>query len=445
MKIALLGNMNNSNFCVMRYLRDLGLDAYLLLYTNELEHFTPPCDTYQMEKWSKYIVQTDLANGDLLNYVFTSRKKIRKVLSGYDFYIGHGSAPAWFYKAKMKLDIFIPYSVGVEWIFQDSLKLNWTNSKALKRSLFNLIRTALKLTWQNPYKICRGFSLMLYKNFQVKGLKNNTRQAISMDVASIDTLTALGVPVKHYGVPGLYKLEEYRVEDQALQPYIDRMKRSPMVLYSHVAHNYKNVVPLFDIKKNYLLIEGFADFVKRTGNTGALLVLHSYGDDVNESKRLIDRLNITEQVLWIPLILRKSLINLLSFAHIGGGEFGGVIWGSTGWEFLATGVPFFQSVDLTEKEFESIYKMPMPPIINVDTPSAISKHLEDCFNNPETYRKRGEEGKQWYEQYSGISLALAYKKLILEIYAERRKAHHLPDKVISYASQLVLPICMSML
>ena len=35
MKIALLGNMNNNNFALLRYFRDLGFDAHLLLFKND--------------------------------------------------------------------------------------------------------------------------------------------------------------------------------------------------------------------------------------------------------------------------------------------------------------------------------------------------------------------------------------------------------------------------
>ena len=32
MKVALIGNMNNNNFSIMRYFRDLGIDAHLILF-----------------------------------------------------------------------------------------------------------------------------------------------------------------------------------------------------------------------------------------------------------------------------------------------------------------------------------------------------------------------------------------------------------------------------
>ena len=48
MKIALLGNMNNNHFALLRYLRDVNIDAYLLLYIEDGKgansHFKPEND-----------------------------------------------------------------------------------------------------------------------------------------------------------------------------------------------------------------------------------------------------------------------------------------------------------------------------------------------------------------------------------------------------------------
>ena len=59
LRIALVGNMNNNNFSIMRYLCDLGVDAHLILnYTDgksESEHFIPSSDTWDIKKWSNNI------------------------------------------------------------------------------------------------------------------------------------------------------------------------------------------------------------------------------------------------------------------------------------------------------------------------------------------------------------------------------------------------------
>ena len=53
MKVAILGNMNNNNFALMRYSRDLNVDAKLLLFENdgilENSQFTCESDTYEID------------------------------------------------------------------------------------------------------------------------------------------------------------------------------------------------------------------------------------------------------------------------------------------------------------------------------------------------------------------------------------------------------------
>ena len=63
MKIALIGNMNNNFFSMLRYFRDLGMDATLFLFKNEQAHFLPKYDTWEIKKWEKYIIRTNLVNG----------------------------------------------------------------------------------------------------------------------------------------------------------------------------------------------------------------------------------------------------------------------------------------------------------------------------------------------------------------------------------------------
>ena len=54
MKIAFVGNMNNNNFAIMRYFRDLGADAHLVLWADDgrgpLEHFVPENDTWEIDR-----------------------------------------------------------------------------------------------------------------------------------------------------------------------------------------------------------------------------------------------------------------------------------------------------------------------------------------------------------------------------------------------------------
>ncbi len=95
MRVALIGNMNNNNFALMRYLRDLGMDAHLLMYSDEAEHFHPKCDTWELEKWTQYISQLPFSNGSK-DTLFLKKRDIEKVINGFEFYIGNGISPVIF-------------------------------------------------------------------------------------------------------------------------------------------------------------------------------------------------------------------------------------------------------------------------------------------------------------------------------------------------------------
>ena len=65
MKIALLGNMNNNNYVLLRYLRDNNLEADLLLFDDELYHFSPSHDSFSHQSF-KHIKQ--LSNEEKFHY-----------------------------------------------------------------------------------------------------------------------------------------------------------------------------------------------------------------------------------------------------------------------------------------------------------------------------------------------------------------------------------------
>jgi hypothetical protein len=65
-RIAIVGNMNNGGFAIMRYFRDLGADAYLLPYLTDgsgnLAHFAPEADSWTIERWQPFIRQLNFPN-----------------------------------------------------------------------------------------------------------------------------------------------------------------------------------------------------------------------------------------------------------------------------------------------------------------------------------------------------------------------------------------------
>src|ERR1700722_16655794 len=98
--------MNNINFALARLLRRKGIDADVLLFDEEYEHFHPSSDSYDLE-YAKYTRALGWGSGR--QFLRTAGQVVRDDLSPYDVLIGCGLAPAYCCRAGRALDIFVPY------------------------------------------------------------------------------------------------------------------------------------------------------------------------------------------------------------------------------------------------------------------------------------------------------------------------------------------------
>ena len=103
-------------------------------------------------------------------------------------------------------------------------------------------------------------------------------------------------------------------------------------------------------------------------------------------------------------------------ADLGVGEFvccKGEAWGSTGWENLAAGIPFLQSVNFTNSEFLREFGYELPPFnLNVQSAADVPKHMLNCYYNKQQVKIQAKENIKWFNDNNGISLA---EKWILQL------------------------------
>lgn len=381
MKVALIGNMNNNFFALMRYLRDSGIDAYLLMFADEIEHFKPENDTWEIEKWRPYVKQLDLVGGALGQYFRMSAEQIRKQFEGYDFYIGCGFTPAYFYKAKLQLDIFTPYCVGIEYTY-----------RITKTKLIHSLKEKIEAY------------------YQVRGLKNNVTTLATLDEESIKKAKTYGIPIEPLPVPLLYNKGFSNVNDLEIQQIVTEFKKYYPVVFSHVSHFQTNSVT-YSIKRNDVLIKGFASFVKK-GVHNPLLVLFDYGEGVGESKNLINALGIENRVKWLPLMSRKKIMALLQQVDFGAAEFGGHMWGGTGWEFFASGIPPMQCLNMSKDEFEHVAKIEYPFFFNVSSPEGVESVLSTYSGQKDQLRVLGNRAKAWCEENMAQRMVIEYINIL---------------------------------
>jgi hypothetical protein len=425
MRIAILGNMNNIGFCLMRYFRDLGADAELLLYANDgignLSHFRPEDDTYDIERWQRYIHRTRIANDSISSsgnplfwlydrYVrmrtqfsgvvnsnhYITESRIRQTFSGYDFVIGNGIAPAIFERIKRRLDIFYPYSMGVEWYNSYELL------DRLDRPWFRRV----------TYKTTR--------EVQARGIQQ-ARHVLNAETGLTESaLMSLGVEPKRLPLPMVYNREP--VPQQSLLPIIDELKSwlrgRELTLFTSARQMWTDTGKENDPsrKNNHYTYLALQQLKQQFPDRRFGMVAVEYGPDVDATKQLIEEIGLSENFFWLPQSSRSVLMQALNLCDVAVGEFyllPDVLWGGTGWEAFAMGKPLLQGFNFAPGSFGAKFGHPAPPsLLGAKSPDDIFSHLRRMLLEPETRLPLGLAGKAWFDQYNGIQLAKEWLNLL---------------------------------
>lgn len=425
MKIGLIGNMNNNNFALMRYFRDLGADAHLLLYSNDgqgsLSHFKPEADTWEIEKWRPYIHQTSIPNAPIaalqpplswLSSLYSmtrwvlqqrnpwlrpiSKNNIEKTFSDYDVLIGSGIAPSLLEKIGRRLDIFYPYSIGIEFYNNAAFK----PTSPLHRLAYSYIR-----------------------KLQAHGI-HNARHCLNSEMSTTkNSFDEIGCPFKTLAIPMVYNRENLKKSDtlQRFHKVTHQLASSDLSLFCCSRMLFKKSKYYSDqewssvTKNSDWLFYGLSQFIHDHPEAKPLLVVIEYGPDVEYAKQLVKSLGINQYVVWLPKMLRKEIMFLLDLCDIGVGEFYtdyGVLWGGTGWEILARGKPLLQSFNYTDVDFTKKFGYSAPPILDVKSPEDIAIHLSNIYKNEHQLANIGEASARWFDSHNGINLAKKWLELI---------------------------------
>lgn len=421
MKVAILGNMNNNGFSMMRYFRDLGVDAHLLLYRNDgtgsLSHFTPQNDTLDWNKWAPYVHQTSIVNspysaiggalGWLAAYAQLFIWKFRKVkevqiawiskrtlaceLEGYDLYIGSGIAPALFLRTPYKLDCFYPYATGVEFLGDVQFVDRITKMGRTKAWLTKMA--------QNRQK----------QGLERTGVIFNAELGLTKRVLNSCSISFKPIPVPMFYPEARGNIGKCFFSKAVTREILASLEGRPFFL----AVSRQVWVKPADIEESIWenlskhsdwLFRAYADVLSKSRQSVPKLVVLDYGVDADHSKELCYELGISENVAWIPKMGRKELIDLVLLSSAVIGEFKTIqemIWGGVGWESLACGKALIHSFDFEPGRFEKLYGYSRPPVLKANSREDVQECLEVLVENPEQGELLGRDAKVWFDTYNG--------------------------------------------
>lgn len=407
MKIAVIGNMNNNGFALMRYFRDLGADAHLLLNANDgrgtLAHFRPENDTWDIAAWCPYIHQTSIPNAPIAALGFpyaqmisamsrsqqpVSVAQIRHAYSGYDRFVTSGIIPAVMHRAGLRPDIFFPYSTGIE----------FSGSKEFVDRIKGL----------------RAVPLRAVAKAQARGIRS-AHAVLNAEMGLTHTkLQELGVQPQALGIPMVYlETGPKALPNPRLRALREEIAAHDMTVLHHARLMWENpgYAPQnweMQNKHNDYAIHGFAQLCMSRPKAKLLLIVLEYGPNIAATKRLVAELGIEKQVRWLPKMPRKEILWLLRHVTASFGEFYEMhhtLWGGTGWEAMAAGVPVIQNFRFEDDAYERLFGTPPPPLMAVRRREDICHALEKLYDAPDHAKHIGAQLQGWFHAHNGRSMA----------------------------------------
>jgi glycosyltransferase involved in cell wall biosynthesis len=433
MKVGLIGNMNNNNFALLRYFHDIGVDADLLLMADDgigaLTHFSPESDTWDIKKWAPHIKRLGVSNrfvsaiGNQIPWslLFWSKyamlrtirsglavhakppaiENIRRLLQPYDYLIGSGITPALLKQVGRKLDIFYPYSSGVEWVGDAYMAAVLGSADILKR----LAGRAVRLK-------------------QEKGILD-ARHVVTSDIGyTVPVFEKIGVCPLLLHIPMLYKESSPASYPTELSSVLKSLERFDIRFISHTRHRWINTGEWDDLtwdtkhsKHNEWIITAYANFRRTCPSASSVLVLAEYGSDYVRTKQLCCELAIDNDVLWIPAMPRKYLLEVVSACDVGVGEFYStprMAWGGVGWEIMACGKPLIHGFNFEEGEYAEMYGTTPPPICAVSNTDQLNEWMIRLGQDQGLRQQLGKRCLDWFDQHNGRGLAQRWLELIKE-------------------------------
>ncbi len=372
-KVLCLGNMNNNFFSLARYLKDAGYEVGLRTMLNEPAHFGPSADSYtnDYESYTQRIRWSNMPS----DYTGITRKQIKEDIGGYDYFIGCGASPAFFHKAGIKLDIFIPYGSDL-----DVIPFLRRYDYQKRRKLFKRWRLAV-----NQRKGIENASYVLFD------YTNDDCEAVFKRFDMKGERLLLSSPLLYLPEYSLDNINKYAQNCAHYRRFQELRAGHSFIAFHHSGHWWKDLPTELFYKGSDKIIEGFAQFVKDVPD--ALLVLFEYGGDFEESKKLVKKLGIENNVAWFPKMPRKEIMLGLSMCDVGIGEISRpwIMYGTIS-EMMAMAKPIVmnQADAASVKAYKTIY-----PVQQATNSEEVAAGLKYYHDNPDKAKQDGDANHRW--------------------------------------------------
>jgi glycosyltransferase involved in cell wall biosynthesis len=195
------------------------------------------------------------------------------------------------------------------------------------------------------------------------------------------------------------------------------------------------------VKGTDRLLHGFVEFVRST-RPKAVLILFDWGQEVERSRKLVQELDINENIRWSPPMPKLRLIDAYRGADVVLDQFLIGTFGAVAPEAMACGCPVVMAFD---PQLHRWCFPVMPPVVDARTPEQIHDELSRLAADEEARRALGASGRGWVERHHGWRLITERQVAIYEevtALSSSRRARprsEPPGEPVSTAARLPTP------
>jgi glycosyltransferase involved in cell wall biosynthesis len=218
------------------------------------------------------------------------------------------------------------------------------------------------------------------------------RQAGKIIITNPDVITAarrLGLRNFQF-IPHPVDETKYRPLPTALRSHLVNRHQADLILFAPSRHNWA-------LKGNDLLLKAFARF-RQTTRRSAVLIQCEWGQEVAQSKRLIEALDLTACVVWLPPLNKMKLIDYYNAADVVLDQFTIGTFGTVTPEAMACGKPVVLHFDRGVHEW---CYAEMPPVAPARTEDEIHERLVELCGDPGYRNTLGQASREWIVKHHG--------------------------------------------
>ncbi len=218
------------------------------------------------------------------------------------------------------------------------------------------------------------------------------RQAGKIIITNPDVITAaqrLGL-TRFLFIPHPVDETKYRPSETPLRRQLESAYQTDLVLFAPSRHNWA-------LKGNDRLIRAFARLLSAV-RVKPILILTAWGQEVEQSERLIKDLGVQDRVVWTPPLNKMTLIHHYNAADVVLDQFTIGTFGTVTPEAMACARPVVMHFDRHVHEW--CYSE-MPPVVAAQTEDEIFERLVALGSDRAYRRQQGATSRDWIVKYHG--------------------------------------------